>query len=165
MKLDSSNQEDVRYLYEKTGPAVLSKIGRMISSSSIAEEILQDTFAKLWMSNLTFAFEGQAFNWIYRTSHNAAIDQIRKSRRHRDEPWEHVESVCQEKNEQILVEVLHDFEKILSQLKDRDAAIYVYQTIDQMTQHEIAEFMDISRATVARSLSSTQNLIAKRKEG
>ena len=74
---DCSKAEDVERLYNLVAKAALSKTSYIVHSSA-AEEIVQETFIKLFNKKPKFSSVRQAYAWIYRTCTNGAIDFLRK---------------------------------------------------------------------------------------
>ncbi len=53
---------------------------RLVQDTAVTEDVVQDTFIKVWKSAKTFR-EGMVFKpWLYRIAHNTAIDFLRKKK-------------------------------------------------------------------------------------
>lgn len=160
---NSANVDQVVEIYNKTGRAALSKIRYLVNDTEVAEEILQEVFLKLWSSKLSFPSQEQAFSWIYKASHNAAIDHLRSQKRRKTDPtpMDLGDTIVSKRQEHLLMDIALDLKQIVSLLKKQDSAIYVYNKVDQMTQQEIAALLRISRSTVARSLAHSEKIIQR----
>lgn len=67
-----------RKLYTLYSASLLGIIMRVIPSTEIAEDILQDTFIKIWKSiDLYDANKGKLFTWMSSLARNSAIDYRR----------------------------------------------------------------------------------------
>ena len=67
-----------RKLYTLYSSSLLGIIMRVIPSTEIAEDILQDTFVKIWKSiDLYDANKGKLFTWMSSLARNSAIDYRR----------------------------------------------------------------------------------------
>jgi RNA polymerase sigma-70 factor (ECF subfamily) len=69
-------------LYRMYGPRVFSLSYRVLGDRSAAEEVVQDTFWKLWQRPEMFDPQrGVLIAWLYTVSRNLALDRQRKQNR------------------------------------------------------------------------------------
>ncbi len=69
-------------LYRKYGTRVFSLVCRITGDRASAEEVLQDTFHRLWQKpHLYDPVKGPLLAWLFTVGRNAALDQIRKENR------------------------------------------------------------------------------------
>ncbi|HEV2061001.1 MAG TPA: sigma-70 family RNA polymerase sigma factor [Solirubrobacteraceae bacterium] len=72
-------------LYDRHVAAVYGLCRRMVRSTAQAEDICQDAFLSVWRSGGRYDPKlGNVRSWMLSITHNRAIDQIRRSRRHDD---------------------------------------------------------------------------------
>lgn len=65
-------------LYEAYGPALYNIVLRIVRSQELAEQVLQDTFVKVWRcSNAYDPSKGRLFTWLLNIARNTAIDATR----------------------------------------------------------------------------------------
>lgn len=70
-----------RRLYEATAPKLLGIVLRITGNRAMAEEILQETFIKVWQSAERYDPQaGQPIAWLAAIARNRAIDRIRSER-------------------------------------------------------------------------------------
>jgi RNA polymerase sigma-70 factor (ECF subfamily) len=68
-------------LYEATAPKLFGIILRITSNRSVAEEVLQETYIKVWQNAERFTPEaGKPITWLAAIARNRAIDRIRTER-------------------------------------------------------------------------------------
>lgn len=68
-------------LYEATAPKLFGIVLRITSNRSVAEEVLQETYLKVWQNAERFAPDaGKPITWLAAIARNAAIDRIRSER-------------------------------------------------------------------------------------
>ncbi|RZL30054.1 MAG: sigma-70 family RNA polymerase sigma factor, partial [Pedobacter sp.] len=68
----------IQKLYKMYAPALNGIIRRIIKYDEVAEDVLQDTFVKIWKSiNQYDATKGRLFTWMANVAKNMAIDQVR----------------------------------------------------------------------------------------
>ncbi|KAA5544893.1 sigma-70 family RNA polymerase sigma factor [Adhaeribacter rhizoryzae] len=65
-------------LYDKYSAALYGIILRIVKSEVVAEDVMQETFVKIWSSIGQYNKEkGRLFTWIINIARHAAIDKIR----------------------------------------------------------------------------------------
>ena len=67
-----------RALYDATAPKLLGVVLRITRNRAIAEEVLQETYIKVWQNAEQFTPDaGQPMAWLVTIARNRAIDRIR----------------------------------------------------------------------------------------
>jgi RNA polymerase sigma-70 factor (ECF subfamily) len=70
-----------RRLYDAAAPKLFGIVLRITRNRPVAEEVLQETFMRVWRNATHFAPEaGQPMAWLTAIARNAAIDRIRSER-------------------------------------------------------------------------------------
>ncbi len=65
-------------LYDAFGAALNGVVLRMVGSEEMAQEVLQDTFVKIWKYAAGYdASKGRPFTWMVNIARNTAIDLLR----------------------------------------------------------------------------------------
>lgn len=68
----------IQALYDMYSGSLLGVIFRIVQHSEIAEDLLQDTFIKIWHSAESYdSTKGRLFTWMINIARNLAIDKIR----------------------------------------------------------------------------------------
>ncbi|MDP2812272.1 MAG: RNA polymerase sigma factor [bacterium] len=81
VKLTLKNQENFLYLMKRYSRRLTAYIRRLSNfDSDEAEDILQDTFIKIYNNLNDFDSSLKFSSWIYRICHNQIIDHYRKSK-------------------------------------------------------------------------------------
>lgn len=76
--LKTGNKNSIEQLYRMYAGALHGIICRIVKFDEIAEDILQDTFVKIWKNIDQYdANKGRLFTWMSNLAKNAAIDQVR----------------------------------------------------------------------------------------
>jgi RNA polymerase sigma-70 factor (ECF subfamily) len=82
--LDATSRGDrpaFRALYEATAPKLFAIVLRITRSRPMAEEVLQETFIKIWQNAERYIPEsGQPMAWLAAIARNRAIDRIRSEK-------------------------------------------------------------------------------------
>ena len=147
-QIDCSDKGIIEMLYAETGKAALSKTLYIVKSRSVAEEILQDVFVKLWSKKLIFDNVRAAYAWIYKASTNASIDHLRlKSSQSVKMDFEVEDESLDEERK---LSIKQAWSGLLNILSDQESELFIYKYAEGLSQDEIAEVMKTSRRTVNR---------------
>ena len=74
------NSVALETLYDRHASSVLGILVRVIGDRAVAEDILQETFWRVWKSASTFESERGAFTgWLFRIARNLAVDAHRRT--------------------------------------------------------------------------------------
>jgi RNA polymerase sigma-70 factor (ECF subfamily) len=72
------NQQAFAYLYDNYSGALMGIIARMIPDHSLAEDVLQEAFVKIWNNFASYSSsKGRLFTWMVNLTRNLAIDTLR----------------------------------------------------------------------------------------
>ena len=83
-KLKCRDTIAIQALYDMYSAALLGVISRIITPTEIAEDLLQETFVKIWNSSSSYdSSKGRLFTWMMNIARNSAIDKLR-SRDHKN---------------------------------------------------------------------------------
>jgi len=68
----------VEALYDMYSASLYGVIARIIPDTAVAEDVLQETFVKIWHSFASYSTEkGRLFTWMVNIARNLAIDKLR----------------------------------------------------------------------------------------
>ena len=68
----------VEALYDMYSSSLYGVISRIIVDTAVAEDVLQETFVKIWHSFASYSTEkGRLFTWMVNIARNLAIDKLR----------------------------------------------------------------------------------------
>jgi RNA polymerase sigma-70 factor (ECF subfamily) len=82
-QIASRDQGALLTLYEQHGRAVYSLAYRVLQNTTLAEEVTQDTFLKVWQQTASWdPDKGKLKNWLLAIAHHTAIDRLRREKRH-----------------------------------------------------------------------------------
>src|SRR5690349_23233004 len=85
-RLQRQDKAAVGELYDAYGGALFGVVLRIVRSQELAEQVLQDTFLKVWRNSSTYdASKGRLFTWLLNIARNTAIDVTRSS--HYQQSW------------------------------------------------------------------------------
>jgi RNA polymerase sigma factor (sigma-70 family) len=77
-KLKSQDTLAIQALYDMYSGALLGVISRVIQHTEVAEDLLQETFIKIWNSAGSYDnSKGRLFTWMMNIARNLSIDKLR----------------------------------------------------------------------------------------
>ncbi len=76
--LQNKDAQAFNYLYDNYSAALYGIIFRMVDDKELAEDILQETFVKIWNNFATYdSYKGRLFTWMLNITRNLTIDMLR----------------------------------------------------------------------------------------
>ena len=164
--------EDFRTLLASYQDRVYNQAYRMLGNAEDAEEATQDIFMKIYRSMDDFRGESAVSTWIYRITANECISRLRKKQLDTtsfDEPFESEGKSLADiipdgsPDPESLLESQETSEMIRAGVRRLPVhwamAISLYH-FDDLSYDEIAEAMEIPRATVATYISRGRTQLA-----
>jgi RNA polymerase sigma-70 factor (family 1) len=146
---------------------------RITTDLQQAEDIVAESFMKVIDRRKDFAGVPQLKSFLYRTVHNASINQIIAVRRH-DRAHEQIRYLHQQDQvaehdmelEILRAELIRDIYEEIENLPDRCGQIFKLIFVDQLSSEEIGARLDINPQTVrtqkARAISLIRTALLKK---
>lgn len=79
-KILNKDKDALYHLYDKYSAALFGVILRICRNQALAEDVLQETFVKIWEKISHFNPEkGRFYTWAYRIAKNTALNALRNS--------------------------------------------------------------------------------------
>jgi RNA polymerase sigma-70 factor (ECF subfamily) len=119
---------------------------RMLGSDSDAQDIVQETFLRLWMQAQRWDSQKSALStWLHRIAHNLCIDALRKMNK---------VSACSDDD---IAELLDDHESAEQELSLESRQLQLHDAIATLPERQrsaliLAHFQDLSNKEVAEIL-------------
>ncbi len=139
---------------------------KMLGDPQDAEDILQETFIKVYKNLNKFDGRSSLSTWIYRIATNEAlmflrkknpefisIDQPTENEEGEQEPLQIVDWCCLPENELMSAEAKSHLDKAISELLPSLRAVFVLRDIQGLSTQETGEVLGISEMAVKTRLS------------
>lgn len=146
-----------------------------VQNSEDAEEITQDVFIAVYQSITSFKAQANIKTWIYRIAINKSLDFIKTKKRqkrfsqltslffdnsseikYQESDFKHPGIILEEKEA-----IMHLF-KIINQLPDNQKTVLILSKIENKSQKEIAEIMNLSIKAVEALFQRAKKNIEKK---
>lgn len=151
--LQNSDKKAISLLYENYADALFGVIKKIISDDDTAQDVLQETFVKIWRYAKKYdASKAKLFTWLYRIAYNTAIDKVRSQKnKSNNEVQIETSSVYKVSSSELNQDVL-DIKKHLSSLDEKYQIVINALFFEGMTQQEASDELDIPLGTIKSRL-------------
>ena len=117
-------------------------IRKMVIDHDDADDLVQETFVKVWKNIDSFRADAQVYTWIYRIATNECLNFLRKKRKKFFLPIVDVESELNEKLDNSPYingdEIQMKLQKALLKLPDKQRLVFNMKYFDDLKYEEIA---------------------------
>ena len=144
-RMKNGDEEAFDYCYLHYQNLVYYEIYKIVKSHEVAEEVMQDTFLKMYQ-NIN-SFDGQYFTaWLVRIAKNGAINEFNKNKKEKTISYDD-ELYC---NKDVITEFSYDamWIDLASILDPIELQILIYVIIYRLTYRTIAQMLDLSLTKV-----------------
>jgi RNA polymerase sigma factor (sigma-70 family) len=146
----------IEALYDMYSSSLFGVISRIVIDTATAEDVLQETFVKIWNSFSSYSTEkGRLFTWMVNVARNLAIDKIRskdfKNQNKNQELENNVTSIDEQRNTIYQPELL-GIRDLVQTLKPEQKSILDLVYFKGYTHVEAAEELGIPLGTIKTRL-------------
>ncbi|GEM_PF-340986 len=151
-------------LYDAMAGPLLAFAGRMLRDRGAAEDAVQQAFLELARASHRFEGDGRSLrSWLYRAVRFGVLDEVRRRRRHPEEPHERMP-------DRPFAEAFDDgmspqLESALAALSPRQRAIVLLRHVHGFDGAEIAEILGSNRAAVYAAGSRAEATLRRLLDG
>lgn len=148
-RLKNADQAAFAEVYDRYSGALNGIIQRIVRDEEAAQDILQDTFVKVWKNIQSYdSTKGSFFTWMLNIARNTSIDSLRKLKK---------ETKSEIHNGEISVglsEAVHQnvntigLAKLVEKLPEEQKRMIEYIYFNGYTQQEVADELDMPLGTV-----------------
>jgi RNA polymerase sigma-70 factor (ECF subfamily) len=156
LSLRNHEKVAIEALYDMYSASLYGVISRIVIDTAIAEDVLQETFVKIWHSFSSYSTEkGRLFTWMINIARNLAIDKIRskdfKNQNKNQEIENNVTSI-DEQNSTIYKPELMGVKDLVQTLKPEQKSIIDLVYFKGYTHVEAADELGIPLGTIKTRL-------------
>ncbi len=157
-RLQNQDENAFSYLYDNYAAALTGVITRMVDDEHLAEDILQETFVKIWNNFKQYdSSKGRLFTWMINITRNHTIDMLRSKgykKQQKISDDENVVSNLRDKSSYIERFDSIGIRKKVQNLKPDQKIIIDLAYFGGYTQEEISKEMKIPLGTVKTRMRS-----------
>ncbi len=138
-------------LYDSYAAALYGVILPIVKDEKLAQDILQETFLKIWSKIDSFdPNKAKLFTWMYQIARNGAIDATRKKKVHIQNIQEVEKNVSSYTSDQLLEK--NELHRMMEQLEPKYKTVVSALFFNGMTQKEFSESSGIPLGTIKTRL-------------
>lgn len=150
--LKKKDKQALELLYDNYGKALYGVILRIVNNNELAEEVLQNSFQKIWDKAEQYdKGKGRLFTWMLNIARNAAIDKTRskefKQNSKTNTLENHLNFIEQNNKLQISTDAI-DLKKFTDQLDENQQAVIDLIYFQGYSQSETSKKLNIPLGTV-----------------
>lgn len=146
-RIAAGEKDAVAGLYRETREAVFGFSLSIVKNPHNAEEIMQETYLKIWSSAAAYRPQGKPMAWILTIAKNLALSRFREQKRMAsltEEQWRSVpDSGALFSSEDRMV-----LETALRVLSDQERQILLLHALSGLKHREIADLLELPLPTV-----------------
>ena len=143
-------------LYDMYSASLFGVISRIVIDTAIAEDVLQDTFVKIWNSFASYSAEkGRLFTWMVNIARNLAIDKIRSKdfkNQNKNQELENNVTFIDEKRNTVYNPELLGLKDLVEKLKPEQKSILDLVYFKGYTHLEAADELGVPLGTIKTRL-------------
>ncbi len=152
---DSTRREGFEGLVNKFSEPLYWHIRRIVVSHEDSDDVLQNTFIKVWLNIDTFRGDSKLSTWLYRIAVNEALLFIRQNKEKYniaiDDPDLGIENSLKSDPYFCGDELDMHLQKAILSLPDRQRVVFTMRYYDELMYREIAEILDITEGALKAS--------------
>jgi RNA polymerase sigma factor (sigma-70 family) len=156
LSLRNHEKVAIEALYDMYSASLYGVISRIVIDTAIAEDVLQETFVKIWHSFSSYSTEkGRLFTWMINIARNLAIDKIRSKdfrNQNKNQEIENNVTSIDEQNSTIYKPELMGVKDLVQTLKPEQKSIIDLVYFKGYTHVEAADELGIPLGTIKTRL-------------
>lgn len=137
-------------LVDRYKDRLMNVIGRMLSSTEEAEDIVQETFVRVYQHRQSFNFQHCLSTWIYTIGLNLARNELRKRRKFKF--YDITEMTGNESELSVEMRMPtrlpETIDAAVKKLPERYREAFILRDVEEMPYEEVAKVLDVPLGTV-----------------
>ncbi len=158
----SNFEKGFRLLMQKYQERLYWHIRRMVGTHDDADDVIQNTFIKVYRNIQKFEKKSKLYTWLYRIATNETLTFLKKRDRHNTSSIDDEDNtIMYSLKSEVQVEaetVQQQLEKALEQLPDKQRLVFNMRYYEEMPYQQIA---DILKTSVGGSKANYHHAVKK----
>lgn len=147
-KEESSRNMALHHLIEKYQQKIYWQIRKIVIDHDDADDVMQNTFIKVWKGLENFKEESQLFTWLYRIATNEALTFLRQKQKRNTvslEPIEYQLSQSLESDEYFKGDAIQlKLQQAILSLPEKQRVVFNMRYYDEMPYEQMSEVLETS---------------------
>ena len=164
-RLARGDKTALEELYHETKSAIYGFSLSITKNPSDSEDVLQETYLKIWANAERYTAKGTPMSWILMIAKNLSLMKLREKKRHQDLEPEEWDMEFHIPDSAGTTEDRHLLEAALNLLTLEEREIILLHAVSGLKHREIAELLDMALATVLSKYHRALKKLRKYVEG
>ncbi|MBP6813027.1 MAG: sigma-70 family RNA polymerase sigma factor [Saprospiraceae bacterium] len=161
-RLQQQDRTALSQVYDMYSGALYGVVLRIVQSPELAQQVLQDTFLKVWRNSASYdAAKGRLFTWLLNIARNTAIDATRTAHFRNQKKTENIETLVHKPGNETLNPDHLGIREVVGTLDEKYKSLIDLIYFKGYTQEEVAEETGIPIGTVKTRLRYAMNELRK----
>ena len=151
-------------LVDRYRDRLMNVIGRMLASSEEAEDVVQETFLRVYQHRESFDFKHCFSTWLYTIALNLARNELRKKKKYKfvdifDMQNKEVETAVEAKIPSNLGPAI---QAAIEALPDKYKTAFLLRDIEEMPYEEVARVLSVPLGTVKSRVNRARSILREK---
>ncbi|MDE5639971.1 MAG: RNA polymerase sigma factor [Odoribacter sp.] len=150
--LKGKREDAFRVLVDQYKERLYWHIRKIVLSHEDADDVLQNTFVKIWKGITEFRYEARLYTWMYRIATNEAINFLNEKKRkvygNSGEITVMLENILEGDAYFDGDAIQKELQRAILGLSERQRLIFNMKYFDDMSYEDIAEVLDVAVGTL-----------------
>lgn len=146
-----SQEKGFQFLMDTYQVRLYWHIRRLIVDHDLAQDVLQDTFIKVYQNFHQFKQDSKLYTWLYRIATNEALQQLNKMKRMQktEEDAEYVmQNLVADNMDSQGNEIQLLLQKAIQMLPEKQRVVFTMRYYDDLPYEEMSNILDMSVGTL-----------------
>jgi RNA polymerase sigma-70 factor (ECF subfamily) len=145
-------QKAFRLLVSRYGERLYWHVRKIVIGHEDADDVLQNTFIRVWQGLGDFRHEARLYTWMYRVATNEALNFLQEKRRNVHGHSEEITGMLEERLEGDPYfcgdDIQRELQKAILKLPERQRLVFNMKYFDDMKYEEIAAVLGVAVGTL-----------------
>ncbi|MGJ8744779.1 RNA polymerase sigma factor [Polaribacter sp.] len=141
-------------------------IRKIVTTHENADDVLQNTFIRIYRSIQKFEEKSSLHTWMYRIAYNESIRFLEKNKKKK---YDNIDEVSESNLEVLFEDAFFDgdeiqkkLNKIINSFKEKQQRVFKMKYFDDLSFRQMSEILEISESTLKSSYYSAVKIIEEK---
>lgn len=151
MQNERTREKGLRLLMDAYQSRLYWHIRRMIVDHDLAQDILQETFIKVYQNFHQFKQNSLLYTWLYRIATNESLQQLNKLKKMQksdEDAAYYLQNLVADNAENDADEIQILLQKAIQSLPEKQRLVFTMRYYDELPYEELSKILDMSVGTL-----------------